>query len=209
MQATLLGVAVDSDSDKDKGAVLMRISETAMMRGYPEDNNKKATALERSDKAIDYTMRTIITLITIMASCTMLLQVISRYVFEVAISGLDEITGHTAVWLYLMGAAYGSYDRSQIKAEMVHLVIKNQRILYSIRALSTIIGAVVAGYMVTWSYGYVRWSTLKHEVTPTLQTPTVIFQIAILIGAILMAYYFIREALDLLRQAFGSKRAPD
>ncbi|MGD9368340.1 MAG: TRAP transporter small permease [Desulfobacteraceae bacterium] len=187
----------------------MITSETAMMRGYPAANNKNATALKRSDKAIDYTMRTIIILITIMASCTMLLQVISRYVFEVAISGLDEITGHTAVWLYLMGAAYGSYDRSQIKAEMVHLVIKNQPILYSIRALSTIIGAVVAGYMVTWSYGYVRWSILKHEVTPTLQTPTVIFQIAILIGAILMVYYFIREALDLLRQAFGSKRASE
>jgi TRAP-type C4-dicarboxylate transport system permease small subunit len=187
----------------------MSTSETVIERGYLAVNNRKATVLERSDKAIDYAMRTIIVLITIMASCTMLLQVISRYVFEVAISGLDEITGHTAVWLYLMGAAYGSYDRSQIKAEMVHLVIKNQRVLFGIRALSTIIGAVVAGYMVIWSYGYVRWSILKHEVTPTLQAPTVIFQIAILIGAILMVYYFIREALDLLRQAFGSKPASE
>jgi TRAP-type C4-dicarboxylate transport system permease small subunit len=160
--------------------------------------------LERSDNVIDYAMRTIIIIITIMASCTMLLQVIARYVFEAAISGLDEITGHTAVWLYLMGAAYGSFDRSQIKAEMIHLVIKNQRILNGVRAISTLIGAVVAGYMATWSYGYVKWSILKHEVTPTLQTPTVIFQIAILIGAILMVYYFIREALELLRQAVGN-----
>lgn len=185
----------------------MSTTETAMERGYLAAADKKATALERSDKAIDYAMRTIIIIITIMASCTMLLQVIARYVFEVAISGLDEITGHTAVWLYLMGAAYGSFDRSQIKAEMIHLIIKNQRILNCVRAISTLIGAVVAGYMVTWSYGYVRWSILKHEVTPTLQTPTVVFQIAILIGAILMVYYFIREALDLLRQAFGSDQA--
>lgn len=187
----------------------MSTSETAMGREYLAGADRKATALERSDKVIDYTMRTVIIIITIMASCTMLLQVIARYVFEVAISGLDEITGHTAVWLYLMGAAYGSYDRSQIKAEMIHLVIKNQRILYGVRALSTIIGAVVAGYMMVWSYGYVRWSIVKHEVTPTLQTPTVIFQIAILIGAILMVYYFIREALDLLRQAFGSDQASE
>jgi TRAP-type C4-dicarboxylate transport system permease small subunit len=171
--------------------------------------DKKGTILERLDKILDYTMRTVIIVITIMASCTMLLQVIARYVFEVAISGLDEITGHTAVWLYLMGAAYGSFDRSQIKAEMIHLVIKNHRLLNCVRALSTTIGAVVAGYMVVWSYGYVRWSILKHEVTPTLQTPTVIFQIAILIGAILMVYYFIREALDLLRQSFGSDHASD
>lgn len=187
----------------------MSTSETVMERNYLAEVNKKATVLERADTVIDYAMRTIIILITIMASCTMLLQVIARYIFEVAISGLDEITGHTAVWLYLMGAAYGSYDRSQIKAEMAHLVIKNQRVLNGVRALSTIIGAVVAGYMVTWSYGYVHWSILKREVTPTLQTPTVIFQIAILIGAILMAFYFIREALDLLRKAFGSEQASE
>lgn len=187
----------------------MSTSETVMQRDYLVEGKKKATLLERSDRVIDYAMRTIIILITIMASCTMLLQVIARYIFEVAISGLDEITGHTAVWLYLMGAAYGTYDRSQIKAEMAHLVIKNARILNGVRALSTIIGAVVACYMATWSYGYVRWSILKHEVTPTLQTPTVIFQIAILIGAILMVYYFIREALDLLCQALGSEQASE
>lgn len=186
----------------------MSTPETAMEQGYLADSGeKKATILERSDRAIDCVMRTIIIVITIMASCTMLIQVISRYIFEVAISGLDEITGHTAVWLYLMGAAYGSYDRSQIKAEMIHLLIKNQRILNVVRAVSTLIAAVVAGYMVSWSYGYIRWSILKHEVTPTLQTPTVVFQVAILIGAVLMVYYFIREALDLLRQAFASEQA--
>ncbi|MGD9187643.1 MAG: TRAP transporter small permease [Desulfobacteraceae bacterium] len=182
----------------------MSTTDTAMECGFLTAADRKATVVERFDKVIDYAMRTIIIIITIMASCTMLLQVVARYVFEVAISGLDEITGHTAVWLYLMGAAYGSFDRSQIKAEMIHLVIKNQRILNIVRAISTLIGAVVAGYMATWSYGYVRWSILKHEVTPTLQTPTVIFQIAILIGAILMVYYFIREALELLCQAVGT-----
>lgn len=187
----------------------MSTSETVIEQGYLAVNSRKPTVLERSDKAINYAMRTIIIAITIMASCTMLLQVIARYVFEVAISGLDEITGHTAVWLYLMGAAYGSYDRSQIKAEMAHLVIRNQRILNGVRALATFIAAVVAGYMMTWSYGYIRWSILKHEVTPTLQTPTVIFQVAILIGAVLMVFYFIREAFELFRHAFGSEQASE
>jgi TRAP-type C4-dicarboxylate transport system permease small subunit len=186
----------------------MSSTETVMENRLPAAPGTETTILKCSDKLFDRTMRIIIIFITVMASCTMLLQVIARYVFEIAISGLDEITGHTAVWLYLMGAAYGSFDRSQIKAEMIHLVIQNQRILNIVRAVSTLIGALVAGYMVVWSYGYVRWSILKHEVTPTLQIPTVVFQIAILIGAVLMVYYFIREALDLLRQAFFSDRVP-
>lgn len=155
--------------------------------------------LQRMDKAIDYSMRSVIVAITVMASCTMLLQVVARYVFEIAISGLDEITGHTAVWLYLMGAAYGSFDRTQIKAEMVHLVIKNERILSAVRAGACAIAVVVSGYMVKWSYGYIHWSLVKKEVTPTLQVPTVIFQAAILVGAVFMIFYFIRETLELLR----------
>ncbi len=164
-----------------------------------------ATIVKQGDRILDYSMRTIIIAITIMASCTMLLQVIARYVFEIAISGLDEITGHTAVWLYMMGAAYGSFDRSQIKAEMAHLVVKNEKILNLVRAFATIIGVVVAGYMISWSYEYIQWSLKKHEMTPTLRLPTVIFQVSILIGAVLMVYFFIREAIDYLRKAFSSE----
>ena len=164
-----------------------------------------ASIIKQGDRILDYSMRTIIIAITIMASCTMLLQVIARYVFEIAISGLDEITGHTAVWLYMMGAAYGSFDRSQIKAEMAHLVVKNERILNLVRAFATLIGVVVAGYMISWSYEYIQWSLKKHEMTPTLQLPTVIFQVSILIGAVLMVYFFIREAIDYLRKAFSSE----
>jgi len=165
--------------------------------------------VKQGDKILDYSMRTIIIAITVMASCTMLLQVVARYVFEIAISGLDEITGHTAVWLYMMGAAYGSFERTQIKAEMAHLVVKNERILYLIRAFATLIAVVVAGYMVSWSYEYIQWSLKKNEMTPTLRLPTVIFQVSILIGAILMVYFFIREMIDYLRLAFGSEPASE
>ncbi len=164
-----------------------------------------APIVKQGDRILDYSMRTIIIAITIMASCTMLLQVIARYVFEIAISGLDEITGHTAVWLYMMGAAYGSYDRSQIKAEMAHLVVKNEKVLNLVRALATLIAVVVAGYMISWSWEYIQWSLKKHEMTPTLRLPTVIFQVSILIGAVLMVYFFIREVIDYLRKALGSE----
>jgi TRAP-type C4-dicarboxylate transport system permease small subunit len=151
-------------------------------------------------------MKTIIIVVTVMATTTMFLQVITRYVFEISISGLDELTGHTAVWLYLMGAAYGTYDRSHIKADMMHLFIKNQRILNGIRALSTAVAVVISSYMTVWSYGYVKWSILKHEVTPTLQIPTVWFQISILVGAALMVIYFFVEFLDLAYQVYRPRQ---
>lgn len=163
--------------------------------------------LKKIDWLLANSMRTIIILVTVMATCTMFLQVVARYVFEISISGLDELTGHTAVWLYLMGAAYGTFDRSHIKAEMMHLVIKNPRVLSGIRALSTAVAVVVACYMMVWSFGYIKWSIMKHEITPTLQIPTVIFQMSILLGAIFMVIYFIVEFIDLVRQSFGMQPA--
>jgi len=147
-------------------------------------------------------MKTIIIVVTVMATCTMFLQVVTRYVFELSISGLDELTGHTAVWLYLMGAAYGTYERSHIKADMMHLFIRNQQILSGIRVFSTGVAVFVSSYMMMWSYGYVKWSIMKHEVTPTLQIPTVLFQISILIGAAMMVIYFFVEFLDMIRQTY-------
>jgi TRAP-type C4-dicarboxylate transport system permease small subunit len=166
--------------------------------------------LKKTLKSMDWFlasgMKTIIIMVTVMATATMFLQVITRYVFEISISGLDELTGHTAVWLYLMGAAYGTYDRSHIKADMMHLFIKNQRVLSGIRALSTAVAVVVSSYMTVWSYGYVKWSIMKHEVTPTLQIPTVWFQISILIGAALMVIYFFVEFLDLAHQTYRPRQ---
>lgn len=147
----------------------------------------------RIDQYLHKILRLIIILVTTICCFTMLAQVISRYVFETAISGLDELTGHSAVWLYLMGAAYASYEGSQIKAEMVHLFIKNERALSIIRAVASTVGCIVTLYMVSWSYTYVVWSINKHEVTPTLQIPTIYFQIPILIGAVIMCFYSIRE----------------
>ena len=130
----------------------------------------------------------------------MFTQVVARYVFETPIWGMDEVTGHTAVWLYLIGAAYGTYDRSQIKAEFAHLVVKNPRTLAIIKATATGIAAVMASYMTVWSYGYIHWSITQHEVLPTLQWPTVYFQFPILLAAILMVIYFIVETVELSRK---------
>jgi TRAP-type C4-dicarboxylate transport system permease small subunit len=156
--------------------------------------------LNKVDRFLSGSMKTIIIAVIIMATLTMFLQVISRYVFQVAISGLDELAGHTAVWLYLMGAAYGTYERTHIKADMMHLFVKNPRVLQVIRAAAAAVSVVISCYMTTWAFGYIKWSILKHEVTPTLRLPTVIFQLPILIGAFLMVVYFLREFIDILRR---------
>jgi len=155
--------------------------------------------LKMIDQFISGTMKTIIISVTTMCILIMTLQVIARYVFQISISGLDELAGHTAVWLYLIGSAYGTYDRSQIKADMLHLFIKNPRVIDYMRVITSSISVVVCGYFAVWSFQYAQWSITKHEATPTLQIPTVLFQISFLIGAVLMVIYFVAEMIDQIR----------
>ena len=168
--------------------------------------NRLFDAFKIADRFIATSMRTIIIIVTIMAISTMFLQVLTRYFLDISITGLDEITGHTAVWMYLIGAAYGTYDRSQIKAEMLHLIFKSENVLNFSKVLTSAISTIVAGYMTLWSYGYVVWSVSRHETTPALQIPTVYFQVSFLISGALMVIYFTVEFIDNLK-VFITNRA--
>lgn len=168
-----------------------------------------ARILKRLDWAAANLQKAIIIAVSVMVTCSMFIEVVARYFFSTCIFGLEELTGLTAVWLYLIGASYGSYDRSQIKAEFIHLFIKNERRLCMLRVLAVAVAVVVSCYLINWSIGYIYWSVTKHEITPTLQIPTVIFQIPILIGAILMAVYFFVEMLELARQAYRHRPASE
>jgi len=148
-------------------------------------------------------MQAIIVAVIVVTTGTMFLQVVTRYVFQISVSGLDELAGHTAVWLYLMGAAYGAYDRSHIKASVLHLFVKNKRVLAFFDVLAMAIAVIVTVFMTVWSCDYLEWSIRKHEITPTLQLPTVIFQTAIFTGAVLMLIYFSIDLVSRLRKALG------
>ena len=67
---------------------------------------------------------------------------------------------------------------------------------YVISMLGSIVSIVISGFMIAWSYRYVQWSVAGNEVTPGLRIPTVYFQSAILVGAVLLFIYFIKELVN-------------
>ena len=162
--------------------------------------------LKGVDRGIAGLQKAILIIVSIFVICDLFIVVVARYIFNTSIVGLEELTGHSAVWLYMIGASYGSYERSHIKAEFIHLIVKNDRAVMILRSVAMAVAVVVACYLVKWSAGYVYWSVTKHEITPTLQIPTVIFQMPILVSSILMAVYFFVEMLELARLAFRKER---
>jgi TRAP-type C4-dicarboxylate transport system permease small subunit len=55
------------------------------------------------------------------------IEVLLRYVFGSPLFGVEELVCLIAMWLYFIGASYGAYERSHIKAELVHLWFQTPR----------------------------------------------------------------------------------
>lgn len=137
-----------------------------------------------------------IILITIVVVTSMALQVCGRYFLPLPFHGLDEFTGHTAVWFYMLGAAYAALKSDHIRADMLEIFRIPTKAQYYISLLASLVSIVISGFMIVWSYNYVKWSISRHEVTPSLHIPTVYFQAAILVGAILLFVFFIKELVN-------------
>lgn len=133
-------------------------------------------------------------------SLGMLAQIITRYIFNSSFFGLEQFIGYSAVWLYFIGAAYGSYERSHIKAEFINILIKSQRQQQGIRAFAALVSSVMAAIFTKWSWQFCAESIAIGETTPSYGVPMIYFQAALLVGGVLMTLYFSIEAIDHLCQ---------
>jgi TRAP-type C4-dicarboxylate transport system permease small subunit len=145
------------------------------------------------DKVVGKILKVAIVVITIIVVTSMTLQICSRYFIKLPFLGLDEFTGHTAVWFYMLGASYAASRSDHIKADLLEILRIPIKAQFVVSLVASAISIVVSAFMVVWSYKYVLWSISRSEVTPSLQIPTVYFQVAILVGAILLFFYFVKE----------------
>lgn len=132
-----------------------------------------------------------------------LVQVALRYIFMMPLMGVEELACLCGFWLYFTGAANGARERNHIKADLLNVFIKNERTLYMIKAVVSLVLIVLAGVFVQWTVNYFRWSLKSWERSPALSIPMVYAQVSLTVNAILMFFYFFVEFLDYARQAMG------
>src|SRR5690606_34565426 len=111
--------------------------------------------------------------------------VVLRYIFKANFYGSDEVILLFAFWLYFMGAVYGSYEDSHIKADLMNVYVKNIRIKDFIGLIAQVIMIVVNFVFLAWSWDYFMWGLEKMPLSTGLKIPLVIPQSAIFFGLLL------------------------
>jgi TRAP-type C4-dicarboxylate transport system permease small subunit len=155
-----------------------------------------ADVLRRLNSGVAKLQRAFLFVLMSILSLAMLAEVITRYFFNTSLFGLEQFIGYAAVWLYFIGASYGSYERTHIKAEFINIIVRSSRQRDGVCAFSGAVSTAMSAVFVKWSWDFCVESVKMHETTPTHGVPMIYFQSALLVGAVLMTIYFTWETIE-------------
>ena len=105
-------------------------------------------------RALRFTVKWLMIIGSVVSTVCMVYAVIKRYIFSGNFYGSDEIIMLFAFWLYFMGAVYGSYEDSHIKADLLNVYIKNMRIKDGLAILAQFCTVVVNTIVLMWAFKY-------------------------------------------------------
>lgn len=110
-------------------------------------------------------------------------------VFDINLIGFEEILIMIAFWLYMMGCAYGSYEKSQITADILEVMMPEglpKGILRLVRNILTFILGIIFLY---WAMQLVMWTIEMDTRTPVWRIPITVGQGSIFVGLLLVSFY--------------------
>lgn len=128
---------------------------------------------------------------SVASTACMVYAVIIRYVFKSNFYGSDEVIMLFAFWLYFMGAAYGSFENSHIKADLLSVYLKNMHLKDASTILSEILTVIVNTIILCWATRFFFSEIAKWGLSTSLKIPLIIPKSSIFFGFLLMEFYHV------------------
>lgn len=118
---------------------------------------------------------------------------LSRYVLNVDFFGTEEILMIFAFWLYFMGAAYGSYERSHVEADFVETWVGGSPAGRVLRFIRDIVELAVLLVLTYWAFLFIQFAFQRWPISPGWKIPMIVPQSAIFVGFVLMTLHALRH----------------
>lgn len=134
-------------------------------------------------------------------------QVISRYVFETPMMGLEEMALIPTMWLYMLGAVNASREDTQIRANVLDVFLKTDRARLWLVVISETISLIISSWLTWWAWDYFKYANRVWKESPTLYIPTIIYEAALFMGLVVMTLYGAWHLLKHLRTLLASDEA--
>lgn len=150
-----------------------------------------------------------LTLLIILVAGSQFIQVITRYLLEMPVMGLEEATLIPTLWLYMLGSVNASREDTQIRANVLDIFLKTDRAKGFLQAFSDTISVIISIWLATWAWDYFSYASRIGKSTPTLYIPTIIYESALIVGLVLMVVFTLWHLLRNLGYLLGIRQNPD
>lgn len=160
-------------------------------------NNMKAIVelLTSIDNAVALFLKFAVTVMGIFVAFAMVGGIVFRALLGIQVFGLEELVLTAAMWLYMLGAALASRERSHLSADFVEAFSRNETLQHVTKLIATVLSVVMAAFFVTWSYSLFAWGVEKGQVTPVFSIPQYISQGSLFVASILLLLYALRDLI--------------
>lgn len=137
-----------------------------------------------------------------------------RYVLHGDLYGYEEWVKLFAFWLYFSGAAIGAFNGTHVSADLVNAYVPEGIIKRLLVTLKCVITLGVSLLFVWYGYEFFMFGFMGPLGTGIALPKTTIWRIplwtsylAIFMGLIFMAFYFLMDLLRSLKALFGGNRS--
>lgn len=156
-------------------------------------------------KFLERAEQTILVIASLAVTTLVMIEVLLRYVFAHPLMGVEELATLVGCWLYFIGSAHASRERSHIMADVLNVIVKSPRGFLKIKFGIAVFTFIMTLVFLEWSWGYIRWAMRIPEYTPSLRLPLIYAQVSMLVAAVLMVFYTFVEIVDYALQLLGKK----
>ncbi len=138
---------------------------------------------------MDRFARYLLTALILIVALGQFVQVITRYVLQVPVMGLEETMMYPTLWLYIFGAVNASRENTHIRANVLEIFLKTDRQHTILAIVGEIISLIVGLWLLSWAWDFTRYAWRVWKESPTLYIPTFYSDVALVTGLTLMMIY--------------------
>ncbi len=143
--------------------------------------------------------RLVMFITSIAFTAAVFLQVVTRYLFNYSLFGVEEFASFAGIVMYFIGAAYATHERSHISASLVDTIFGEGRITAGVHAFTRLLAAVLTIYILVVMWDLLVFTERMNTKSTELRIPMIWIYGTMFVGLVLTAFYFLLEFYDSLR----------
>ena len=150
------------------------------------------------DEILIRIIRPVVVVIGLGVALLLAIGIVSRAVLGQPVFGLEEIMLLAIMWFYMLGAVLASRDGSHLKADFVDVMTDDPTIRRVAAIASTIVSILASLAFCYWASDFIAFGLSRGQETPVFGLPFWVSQISLLVAAVTLTLYLLRDLVVLL-----------